>query len=101
MQDPLQDDADPSINPNDDGERDERPFAPFPRRQQDPQIVVTARVKEGSKGELLVFSIPLGLFELVCIANIPAEGENEAPVYVKHKVRRPRKDSQVNGDDEG
>lgn len=57
-------------------------------RTNDPQIVVTGTIKEGSQGELLTFTIPLGkYFELVCIANIPAEGDTQAPVYVKHKIR--------------
>lgn len=92
----LQDDDDPSINPNDDGERTTN-LHPF-RRQQDPQVTVTGRIKQGAKGELIVFTVPLALFELVCIVNIPAEGDEEAPVYCKFKVKRPRKER--DGDDE-
>jgi hypothetical protein len=70
-------------------------------RTNDPQIVVTGTIKEGSQGELLTFSIPLGkYFELVCIANIPADGETQAPVYVKHKIRNhsPRPQGAVESD---
>jgi len=40
----------------------------------------------GRGGEAIVFEIPMGFFKIVCIANIPSEGEDKAPVYVKLKV---------------
>lgn len=61
------------------------------RRTDDPQITVRSTVKETSKGEMLVFQFDLGLFQIVCLANIPDDGEESAPVYVKFKVGRPRK----------
>jgi hypothetical protein len=60
----------------------------MPTRTKDPQTIVTGRVKQGSEGELLCLSIPLGkYFEIVVVANIPADGETEAPAYIKWKVR--------------
>jgi hypothetical protein len=57
----------------------------------DPQIITTATLKTNKAGgELLTFTIRLGFFQLVCIANIPEEGQDEAPVYVKFKVSTPR-----------
>lgn len=40
----------------------------------------------GRGGEAIVFEIPMGFFKLVCIANIPEEGQETAPVYLKLKV---------------
>ncbi len=57
-------------------------------KTNDPQIKVTGRLKKGTNNDLITFSIPLGFFEIVCIANIPFEGTDEAPVYVKFKVHR-------------
>jgi len=34
-------------------------------------------------GEALVFEIPLGILNIVCIANIPDDGEDKAPVYLR------------------
>jgi hypothetical protein len=50
------------------------------------QIKTRARLKETDHGEILVFTIRLALFRLVCIVNIPPEGETEAPVYVKFRL---------------
>ena len=47
------------------------------------QFKTRCRVKETSTGEILSFSFYLGPIKIVCIANIPAEGKDEAPVYVK------------------
>ena len=65
----------------------------------DPQIKVTGTLKSGRDGgELIVFSIPLGFIELVCIVSIPDEGRTESPVYIKIKPRtnsqrpKPRRD---------
>lgn len=45
---------------------------------------VEAKVIETKRdGEALVFEIPLGLLKIVCIANIPPEGEDRAPVYLR------------------
>lgn len=40
----------------------------------------------GRGGEAIVFEIPMGFWKLVCIANIPEEGQETAPVYLKLKV---------------
>ena len=56
-----------------------------------PQIVTTGRLKENSVGaELITFSVRLGFFKLICIVNVPGEGESEAPVYVKFTTFTPR-----------
>jgi hypothetical protein len=55
-------------------------------KTNDPQITVMAKLKEGAQGELLCFSFRLGFFELAVIANIPADGETEAPAYIKFKI---------------
>jgi len=58
-----------------------------------PQIIVTGRIKENDKGnELLCFDIRLGPLTLVCIANIPDEDKDTAPVYVKFKVNTRRQE---------
>lgn len=88
-----------------------------------PQLTLTASVKENNAGgETLSFIVPLGPLQIICIANIPGEGEQEAPCYVKFKLdtrqtqdfidnrprrprfnggpqRRPRPDSQDRDDD--
>ncbi len=59
-----------------------------PRRPPDdtPQITVDAVIKPAANNtEVLVFTIPLGPIDVVCIVNIPAEDEISAPVYVKFK----------------
>lgn len=59
--------------------------------EQLPQIVTTGHLKENSVGaELITFSVRLGFFKLVCIVNIPDEGQAEAPVYVKFTTFTPR-----------
>lgn len=61
-----------------------------------PQIVVTGRVKENSVGsEMLCFNIKLGPVTLVCIANIPDEDQDTAPVYVKFKMNIHREERDV------
>lgn len=40
----------------------------------------------GRGGEAIVFEIPMGFFKIVAIANIPEEGKDTAPVYLKLKV---------------
>lgn len=52
----------------------------------DQQIKTRAKLKDSAHGEILVFTIRLALFRLICIVNIPPEGETEAPVYVKFKL---------------
>ena len=65
-----------------------------------PQIVVTGRVKENGVGsEILCFDIRLGPVTLVCIANIPDEDQDTAPVYVKFKMNiRQREERDVRRD---
>jgi len=67
------------------------------QKTNDPQTIVTGHLKEGNGGELITFSVRLGFFELVCIVNIPADGETRAPVYCKYKISAPRLDRD-NGD---
>lgn len=43
-------------------------------------------VPVGKNGEAIVFEIPMGFGKLVCIANIPEEGREAAPVYIKMKM---------------
>jgi hypothetical protein len=40
----------------------------------------------GRGGEAIVFEIHMGFFKIVAIANIPEEGAEKAPVYLKLKV---------------
>jgi hypothetical protein len=62
-------------------------------KTSDPQITVQTRVKTGTNGgELLVFSIRLGWFELVCIAPIPDDGQEKGVAYIKYKIGLPRLD---------
>jgi hypothetical protein len=52
-----------------------------------PQLTLTASIKENNAGgETLSFIIPMGPLQIICIANIPGEGEREAPAYVKFKL---------------
>ena len=59
----------------------------FPRNRRPdntPQITVDAVIKPAANdSEVLVFTIPLGVLDIVCIVNIPMDGELSAPVYVK------------------
>lgn len=57
-------------------------------RRDDPQLIVTGMLKEGDRSDIIVFSIPLALFELICIVTVPSEGTKVAPVYVKFRVNR-------------
>ena len=57
-------------------------------RVQDPQIIVSGMLKEGERSDVIVFTIPLSIFELVCIVTVPAEGMKVAPVYIKFRVNR-------------
>lgn len=43
-------------------------------------------VPVGRNGEAIVFEIPMGFGKLVCIANIPEDGREAAPVYIKMKM---------------
>jgi hypothetical protein len=74
-----------------------------------PQLTLTATVKENAAGgETLSFIVPLGPLQIICIANIPGEGEREAPAYVKFKLdtrdtqnwldNRPARRPRTNGD---
>jgi hypothetical protein len=57
-----------------------------------PQLTTRAFLKPNrAGGETLNFTIHLLHFHLVCIVNIPAEGETEAPVYIKFKVEDARR----------
>lgn len=60
-------------------------------KTNDPQLTVTGTIKANNVGgELITFTVPLGpFFSLACIVNVPADGDTEAPVYVKFKVRKP------------
>ena len=59
-------------------------------KTNDPQTKVKVILKRNNVGgEYLTATIQLLFFELVCIFNIPGEGETEAVGYVKFKVRKP------------
>jgi len=76
---------------------------PTPRRKfktNDPQLTVEGQLKAGEHTDLIVFTIPLAFFEIVCIVNIPPEGETTAPVYCKFKVQRPNSGFQSRGSQE-
>ena len=60
---------------------------PIPNRSDDPQITVTGKVKPTREGEMITFQFNLAWFQIVCLANIPGEGETCAPVYIKFKLR--------------
>lgn len=48
------------------------------------QFKTKCRLKENNvDGEILSFAFSLGPIRVICIANIPMEGEREAVVYVK------------------
>ncbi len=54
----------------------------------DPQlknIRAAIRPTKSGKGEVFVFTIPLGFMSLVCIVPIPDDDVNDAPVYIKIK----------------
>lgn len=81
----------------------------MPMREFLPQLTLTASVKENNAGgETLSFIVPMGPLQIICIANIPGEGEKEAPAYVKFKLdtrdtqnwlnNRPARRPRVNGD---
>jgi hypothetical protein len=57
-------------------------------RVSDPQQVVMGTLKNGERSDVIVFKIPLSMFEIVCIVTIPEEGTKSAPVYVKFRVNR-------------
>lgn len=75
------------MNSNLDTTTGEVPFRKF--KTNDPQTVVTGKLKQGSKTDIIVFPINLGLIEIIAIANVPLEGAIEAPVYLKWKVNNP------------
>ena len=60
-----------------------------PIKTNDLQTIVQGKLKSGENNDMIVATIPLGLFELVCIINIPFNEMTEAPVYVKWKVKHP------------
>lgn len=67
------------------------------KSEKDPQIQVHCHLKEydnddGVKdGEIITWTVRLGLFQLVFIANVHQEDQTVAPVYVKHLVVYPPK----------
>lgn len=51
----------------------------------DKQFIVTGRVWDNAEnGEVIKFRIKLGVFALDIVVNIPEEGKNTAPVYVRY-----------------
>lgn len=62
---------------------------PIPNRTDDPQITVSGQIKPTREGEMIAFQFNLALFTIVCLVNIPGEGEQRAPVYIKFKLRNP------------
>lgn len=57
-------------------------------KTDDPQIVLEGILKKGEHNDVIVIHIPILLFELICIVVVPLEGEDRAPVYIKHKLAR-------------
>lgn len=52
-----------------------------------PQLTLVGTAKDNAAGgETISFVIPMGAISLICIANVPMEGEDQAPVYVKFKL---------------
>lgn len=53
-----------------------------------PQFRTMGTIKDNAAGgEIIHFRIPMGpLGSLICIVNIPGDGEKQAPVYVKIKA---------------
>jgi hypothetical protein len=65
----------------------------YNKRGMDPQIKLLATVKPSTRNEdveIMTFSYRLALFEAVFIVNLPEEGQDKVPVYVKHKVNEPQ-----------
>ena len=58
------------------------------KRKEDPQVIVTGMLKEGGRSDVIVFTIPLSLFEIVCIVTVPEDGTKVAPVYLKFRVKQ-------------
>lgn len=57
---------------------------------QDPQITIEGRFKRGEKADTITFHYRMNeIYELVCIVTVPPEGDERAPVYVKHKCHQP------------
>jgi hypothetical protein len=79
-----------SENPDMDMDTNEVTYNSAPRRfrTDDPQTKVIGKLKPGAKTDIIVFTIELGLFQIVAIANVPFEGTTEAPVYLKWKVKK-------------
>jgi len=57
--------------------------------RHDPRFEVQATLKEGPNSDIIVFSLPILLFEMTFIVTIPEVGKNLAPVYIKHKIKKP------------
>jgi len=53
------------------------------------QLRLTGQIRQNREdGECIHFTIHLGLFSLKCIVNIPDNESDEAPVYVKFRLRK-------------
>jgi hypothetical protein len=57
----------------------------------DPQLKLQGTLKSGENADVIVFSVHLALFEMVCIVTVPPDGETIAPVYVKFKISQRQK----------
>lgn len=59
----------------------------------DPQCILTGHIETNRVGgEVIKFNVNLGLFQLKVIVTVPCEGETEAPVYVKWRIRPDKND---------
>jgi hypothetical protein len=57
------------------------------QREYLPQLTTVGTIKDNAAGgETLSFTIPMGPLQIICIANVPGDGEREAPVYIKFKL---------------
>lgn len=72
---------------HDDRQDDRQDFRP---RKKDPrndtQIVVKGAVKTGREGDLVVFTIKLLFFSLICLVNVPKPGQRDTICYIKFRL---------------
>lgn len=56
-------------------------------KTNDPQTVLTGKIKQGSQCELITFNFNLGLFQVAFIVNLPTDDEaTETKIYAKWKL---------------
>lgn len=60
------------------------------RKQIDPQIIVPGRLSHGPNADVIVFRLRFLVIDITCVATVPAEGTDEAPVYVHFRIDKSR-----------